>query len=525
VERVITSLSSSQGTAWGIFCAACALLCVALIPLSAVEIPPLVDYPNHLARMHILADGGQSFWLRQYYEIHWDLIPNLSMDVVVPPLTRVMPVGIAGKVFIGLTFALLAGGTLALHAALHRRWSPWPLLAFFFLYNSVFLWGFLNYLFGLGLALCACALWVRLRTGSTRIVVPLFVLIACLLLFAHLFAFATFALVLSTYELSQWWSLRNKEVGLARTIGWKAAPALIMPLLLLAMMPTFRAAPEDYPLWLRGSSPPPLISYLPLSSKVEAFKGTVRTEHRWLDRITVVLLVSLVGIGLVRRRALLLPEMALPLGATALVSAAMPNTIGTTAMVDIRMPIVFVLLALASTDWREVRRGWRLAVVVALCALFAVRIGAITGDWRETDRQYQQFKQALDRLPEGTRLLSAVKLAAYDNWSPAEGQIPEPMPMVNLTCWGIIRRSAFVSNLFAAPGQQPIRLAPAVRRLLTVEEFLYRARPIPWEQLATQYDYLVVRRGQRFIPPLPPAFVPVESGDAFQLYRTGRIQP
>lgn len=129
--------------------------------------------------MHILADGGQSVWLRQYYEIHWDLLPNLSMDVVVPPLTRFMSVERAGKVFIALTFALLAGGTMALHAALHRRLSPWPLLAFF-LYNSVFLWGFLNYLFGLGLALFACALWVRLRTGSTRFVVPLFVFLACL---------------------------------------------------------------------------------------------------------------------------------------------------------------------------------------------------------------------------------------------------------------------------------------------------------------------------------------------------------
>jgi hypothetical protein len=502
-----------------------ALLCVALIPLLTVEIPPLVDYPNHLARMHILADGGQSVWLRQYYEIHWDLLPNLSMDVVVPPLTRFMSVERAGKIFIGLTFALLAGGTMALHAALHRRLSPWPLLAFFFLYNSVFLWGFLNYLFGLGLALFACAFWVRLRTGSTRIVVPLFVFLACLLLFAHLFAFATFALVLSTYELAQWWGMRNKEVGPACVIGWRAVPALIIPLLLLAVMPTFHAAPEDYPLWLRGSSPPPLVSYLPLSSKLEALKGTVRTEHRWLDRITVILLVGLVGIGLVRRRARLLPEMALPLGATALVSAAMPSTIGTTAMVDIRMPIVFVLLAIASTDWREVSRGWSLAVVVALCGLFAVRTGALTQDWRETDRQYQQFKQALDQLPEGTRLLSAVKLAAYDNWSPVEGQIPEPMPMVNLACWGIIRRSAFVSNLFSAPGQQPVRLAPAVRPLLTVEEFLFRARPIPWEQLAMQYDYVVVRRGQRFIPPLPPTFVPVGSGDAFQIYRTGRKQP
>ena len=63
---------------------------------------------------------------------------------------------------------------MALHAALHRRWTPWPLLVFFFLYNSVFLWGFLNYLSGLGLALCACALWMMLRDRCVTLIVPLF---------------------------------------------------------------------------------------------------------------------------------------------------------------------------------------------------------------------------------------------------------------------------------------------------------------------------------------------------------------
>lgn len=501
------------------------LLCIALAPLTIVEIPPLVDYPNHLARMHILADGGHSFWLRQYYEIHWDLLPNLSMDVVVPPLTRIMSVEQAGKVFIGLTFALLAGGTMALHAALHRRWSLWPLLAFFFLYNSVFLWGFLNYLFGLGLALFACALWVKLRTRSARLVVPLFVLIAIILLCAHLFAFASFALVVSTYELSQWWHRRNNAVQPAEIAGWKTTPVIIVPLLLLALTPTFKVTPEDYPLWLRGSPPPPLVSFLPLASKLEALKGTIRTEHRLSDRITVIMLVGLMAIGVVRRRDFVLPSMLFPLAATALAAVVMPNTISTTALVDIRMPIVFVLLAVASTDWGEGSRGWHLPVALALSAVFVVRIASITEDWRETDRHYQQFKQTLDQLPEGTRLLSAIKLASHDNWSPAEGQIPEPLPIVNLSCWGIIRRSAFVSNLFTARGQQPVWLAPAVHSLLTVEEFLLRAAPIPWEQMAVQYDYLVVRRGQRFNPPIPADFVPFGSGDAFQFYRTGRTQP
>ncbi len=101
--------------------AAVILLGIALIPVILVQIPPLVDYPNHMARMHILADASRSPSLTQYYEIHWNILPNLAMDLVVPPLIRFMPIETAGKVFIGLIFALLVGGVMAFHAALHRR--------------------------------------------------------------------------------------------------------------------------------------------------------------------------------------------------------------------------------------------------------------------------------------------------------------------------------------------------------------------------------------------------------------------
>jgi hypothetical protein len=214
--------------------------------------------------------------------------------------------------------------------------------------------------------------------------------------------------------------------------------------------------------------------------------------------------------------------MYLPLGATALAAMAMPNTIGTTAVVDIRMPIVFVLLAVASSDWLGISRRWFLPLALVLSTVFVLRMASITDHWRETDRHYRQFVQTLDQLPEGARLLSAIKFASYDVWTPAEGQIPEPMPMVNLSCWGVIRRSVFVSNLFTAPGQQPVQRTPAAHPLLTVEEFLFRAAPIPWDRISAQYDYVVTRRNQLLKPPIPASFTPFGSGDEFQFYRTNR---
>ena len=62
---------------------------LALAPVLMYPLPPLADYPNHLARMHVIATIGSDPDLSRHYDIHWQIIPNLIMDMVVPLLTRV----------------------------------------------------------------------------------------------------------------------------------------------------------------------------------------------------------------------------------------------------------------------------------------------------------------------------------------------------------------------------------------------------------------------------------------------------
>src|SRR5579859_5027629 len=125
----------------------------ALSPLFWVTIPPLVDYPGHLARMALLAAPGAS----QSYVVHWQLIPNLAMDMIVPLLGRLIGVETAGWLFVGWTLAMLVAATALLHRSLFGRIGLWPLCSVLFLYNTAFYYGFLNYLFGLGAALLLCA--------------------------------------------------------------------------------------------------------------------------------------------------------------------------------------------------------------------------------------------------------------------------------------------------------------------------------------------------------------------------------
>ena len=140
---------------WGGFALALTLVSV---PVFSTVLPPLVDYPNHLARMHLLTVGGDAF-----YAVRWAALPNIAEDLIVPPLARLVPVDIAAKLFLIMIFALTAGGAIWLNRVASGCWRFWPLLAFLFLYNRIFLWGFLNYLFGLGVALCGAASWLALE--------------------------------------------------------------------------------------------------------------------------------------------------------------------------------------------------------------------------------------------------------------------------------------------------------------------------------------------------------------------------
>ena len=63
---------------------------IASIPIILHPLPPLADYINHLSRMHVIASIGSDPDLSRYYEIDWQIVPNLMMDLFVPPLNRIV---------------------------------------------------------------------------------------------------------------------------------------------------------------------------------------------------------------------------------------------------------------------------------------------------------------------------------------------------------------------------------------------------------------------------------------------------
>src|SRR6185295_12778559 len=116
-----------------------ALTLLISIPVWTHPLPPLSDYVNHLARMYVIADLSRNQQLGTFYQLNWQVIPNLAMDAIVPTLARLVNVYLAGQIFLVTTFALIISGVVMINRMLVGRFSVLPLLAIPLLYNYVFL--------------------------------------------------------------------------------------------------------------------------------------------------------------------------------------------------------------------------------------------------------------------------------------------------------------------------------------------------------------------------------------------------
>ncbi|MEA2790465.1 MAG: hypothetical protein QOG73_2871, partial [Acetobacteraceae bacterium] len=61
---------------WAVLIGLCAVLAA---PLFVIDVPPLLDYPNHLARAFVLASLPDDTVLARFYAPHWSIIPNLAL--------------------------------------------------------------------------------------------------------------------------------------------------------------------------------------------------------------------------------------------------------------------------------------------------------------------------------------------------------------------------------------------------------------------------------------------------------------
>ena len=505
----------------------CAAVLVA--PLFLAAIPPLTDYPNHLARAYVLADGAQDPTLAQIYAARWRVIPNLALDLVMAPLLRILPLYMAGRVVLAGALLLPMLAVALYNRALFRRVTVWPLVSALVAYNGAFLLGLVNFLFAVSAAFATAALWIAWRERAPRITVIMAALGAVVVFFCHLTGLPVLLVLIGAYECDRWLVVNEGPVELVRTRVMPMIGVFLPCVVLYRLSPTAAASGATERIsWL-------VKPYLLLASVIN--------YGVFLDVVSGCFLLLLLGVAL-KQGWLIMPRVTRIAVATmaALVLLA-PFRVKGGAYLDFRFAVVLALILIAGIGQTAALGRRAPAVLLCVVGLFAIRYAVLVGAWRHQDADLAAIRQAVQAVPAASRVLivTADQADAPDYWAGAPrnrtlgGIVPANEHMAAVA---LIERKAFFQTFFADPTQQPVAVLPPYRASASPTaswgapsySALGQADLGPWLRAAHPYlvgwwkrfDYVLVLNaeavpsGDKF---LPRCLVPVSATGLAAVYR------
>lgn len=405
------------------------VLALSWFPVLVTRFPPLCDYPNHLARTYILHHLGDVPAFGDAYRAEWHPYPNLAIDLVGRALLVVAGPELAGRLFLCAVAALIVLGADHLGRAIHGGPTWTAKVAGFLVWNGFSFYGFVNYLFGLGVFLFALAAWLRARAAPTasRLLVAAFAATGAYV--AHLSAFAFLAVTSAV-----WVAVEPRGPRL------RASLTGALPLLPAVALWLFGGVPQAHePLRWDG-----------LAGKAKGVAMLIATYDVATDGLLALLMAGTLAIALRGARSRSRP---------ALVSAAVlavafviaPSEAQGGWSVDRRFLLPAALLALVAfriEDLDTVRLRMSIGLAVAVVV---ARDVVVTAAWRGLGADLERRAALLAAVPEGASVYGFARVSG------ASAERTREMGLVALHQYAVLLRHAPVSGLFVHENQQPLR--------------------------------------------------------------------
>jgi len=503
--------SNNRLVRWTFLLTVGVLIVLLVVPFWQTKIPPVVDYPNHLAGDYILAHLAHSAWLSRIYQPHWAVIPDLASDLILLPLLSVLPTFIAGKLVLFMSLLAPLMGALLYNYALFGRLSFWPLASTIVAFNFAFLLGLANFLFGLGAAFVVAAIWIVWHDRHPGRNAAALVIGSLVVFFCHITAMFFLAVLLASYEIGQ--IRRFTVAGVLKRILPLVVTAIPTGLLYVVSSTASGGWEASWD--------------SPMEKLVYAF-SPVMNYSLPLDCLTGVVLIAATILA-VRMKWLELPRCTF-IGLTVLLVSFViaPFRIKDGLFFDLRFITMAGYLMFGGMRENPSIPAKHLRVAAACVAVVVCgRIFVVYDVWQSQPQQVALVQQVARLVPPGSRVLIATEFPDNSNpyWqaSPAVRRIDSIfVDNYHLPTIFLAQRQAFCQTLFADPTQQPIVVRQAYRdarvesaawgppdaALLTIQSLRLDQRErypyLPGWQ--SKFDYVLVmnagtmRHPDRFIP-------------------------
>ena len=401
---------------------------VTSFPIFMLHGVPGVDTPNHVARLHVLASLEQSHSMWNFYRIHWALLPNLAVDLFVAPMVYLFKIDALTlmKIFIVNTFGITGAGFAVLNRALNGKWSAFGLLGLSVSFSYVLGFGFINYLFGIGVGLLFVGVQLMLK-DKPKWRLWFIALGFPFLLLNHLLALVLAAMTLMAIA---WWQ-KDKTPGLWRGFALGSFLSLVYMKLSTtgAVSDGFRY--DSLPQHIRNVLFPVYFSDL------------TRDTAFWL------ILLAMVGFGVMKAKKKETFAYWV-LGGFSLLGLLLPHMAMTSAYLSGRVSIWAALAGGAA--FQEVALSP--ALIVGLLLARSADVATRFLGWNPT---FDQIHEDLGKIPDGSLVYQMVSLRANPLRPP--GWYPS---ILHADCLVLLEKNCYVNNLFSLPFQQPLRNAPEI---------------------------------------------------------------
>jgi hypothetical protein len=463
VKREIIQSPAAAAIA-GIAVLTAALLLV--VPFWIVQYPPLLDYPNHLARVFILTHINDSnYQFSQYYTASFGFYPYLTMDVLLMWLMKVVSIFTGGRIILSLcVLSVPAAAWFFVRQANRDNTSLacWGLLSG---YNIFFLWGFVNWQLSMALVLLIAGLWIRYLNRATVLRWFVLLLIVTILYFTHLQGFGLSFLMVTAYAVSTMKGARRIAIALAQ--AW----SLFLPGGALHLV-TRITTRETNAAWA--------MNFHPLSDKWERLYFFMQGYSPALDTITLLALIACAFAAWWRNREFKWnhPWPAI-VGSLFLLYWIFPgygvNWAGDDA--DVRLlPFVFMLLPAVVYAGRRAR--W-LALVA--CLLFCARSANVIRTFRTEQPELIGVARSFSMTPANARVLPVIE---------SRDDEPQLRPYAHFWAYGVIERGWFSTYLLTIKNVTTVQVKSNLARPEGFWELNYDNNDPDWDKVSDDYDYV-----------------------------------
>jgi len=383
---------------------------ILLSPLLIDTVPPLLDYPIHLARSYIATEHGNNPILSEIYSVTWRPLPNLAGDIALFILTKFIAIELAGRVVLAFCLVCTFLGTLILFRVNFGVWSYWPFLAALLVYHGALTAGFLNYSIGVALLPFALAASISARRVSPHLALIVNSISAIILLFCHVIVVGLFGIFLFAKEVT--YIAKNSQRYSPKTnIPWSVLFLLvpfIVPSIFYIRYSLYEVvARPDYLLfgpWL-------------LSEKVRGVLMPFHSGDLFIDILCFIVFFSIIFIFIIKQKIYI--DYSLISGSIIvyILFLLLPGHLLDAAFISERLSIVALLIGLTGMRPRPTKKRWACLLACLVVAIASVRTSHLTSDWTESDAYYDRLAQSISSIEPGSSVMIVSPLKGADKKS------------------------------------------------------------------------------------------------------------